>query len=254
MTDDPRLQQMAEKLLKARADAMPIRGETPASGPADNQEAYEVQRLVAAELGPAGAFKTGRRLPGDPVTMAPIPAAMVRASPASFGPRDVNLIGIELEVAFRVHSALPSAEDPEFAERARRAVSALAAIEIIDSRLADHDAAGALWKLADNQINGGLVPGAAVADWSGLDLATPNVRLEVDGEVVAHGPTAVPGGDAYHVFCAFARSVGRHCGGLVPGQYVTTGSLTLMRFIERRGKVTGHVAGLGSVSVDFPLE
>jgi 2-keto-4-pentenoate hydratase len=185
--------------------------------------------------------------------MAPVPAVMVRASPARFGPRELNLIGIELEVAFLVHRALPGAADAEFAERARHCVSPLAAIEIIDSRLADHDAAGALWKLADNQINGGLVPGAPVADWYGLDLATPDVRLEVDGSVVADGPTAVPGGDAFDVFCAIARIVGRHCGGLVPGQYVTTGSLTLMRFIERGGKVTGHVAGLGTVSVDFPL-
>ena len=71
MTDDRRLRQMADKLLKARAESRPVSGETPASGPQTVEEAYEVQRLVAAALGPAGAFKTGGK-PGETPIMAPI--------------------------------------------------------------------------------------------------------------------------------------------------------------------------------------
>lgn len=41
--------------------------------------------------------------------------------------------------------------------------------------------------------------------------------------------------------------VGRHCGGLVAGQFVTTGTLTPMRFTAPGRQVTGHVAGLGTV-------
>jgi 2-keto-4-pentenoate hydratase len=79
------------------------------------------------------------------------------------------------------------------------------------------------------------------------------VRLDIDGITVADGPGHVPGGDAFDVFCAFARMVGGHCGGLVPGRYVTTGTLTSMRFIEPGRQVTGHVAGLGTVSAGFAV-
>jgi 2-keto-4-pentenoate hydratase len=248
---DGKIRRIADKLLEARKRGRGISGETPGTGPASLEEAYAVQRLVADELGAVGAFKTGRKAPGDTPIMAPVPASMVRASPARFRPGELALIGIELEVAFLVREPLPRADDPQFAERARACVSPLAAIEIIDSRLQDFEAAGDLWKLADAQVNGGFVYGEPVDDWGDLDLATLEVRLDIDGITVDDGPANVPGGDAFDVFCAFAQLVGDHCGGLVPGQYVTTGTLTPMRFIEPGRQVTGHVAGLGTVSVGF---
>lgn len=249
MSDD-KLRQIADKLLEARKSGRPISGETPATGPASVEEAYAVQRLVADKLG-VGAFKTGRKSPDETPIMAPVPAAMVRASPGRFRPGELTLIGIELEVAFLVREPLPRADDSQYAERARACVSPLAAIEIIDSRLEDFEAAGALWKLADAQVNGGFVYGEPVRDWETLDLATLDVRLDIDAITVDDGPANVPGGDAFDVFCAFARLVGDHCGGLVPGQYVTTGTLTPMRFIDPGRQVTGHVVGLGTVSVGF---
>jgi 2-keto-4-pentenoate hydratase len=250
MSDD-NLRQIADKLLEARKSGRPLRGETPATGPASIEEAYAVQRLVAESLGAVGAFKTGRKAPDETPIMAPVPAAMVRASPARFGPGELTLIGIELEVAFLVREPLPRADHSQYAERARACVSPLAAIEIIDSRLEDFEAAGSLWKLADAQVNGGFVYGEPVGDWSDIDLTTLEVRLDIDGITVDDGPANVPGGDAFDVFCAFARLVGDHCGGLVPGQYVTTGTLTPMRFIEPGRQVTGHVAGLGTVAAGF---
>jgi 2-keto-4-pentenoate hydratase len=253
MTDSPRIRRLADKLLNARAGGGPIAGETPETGPASADEAYAVQRLVADALGAVGGFKAGRQAPGATPVLAPIAAGMVRASPARFLAGELTLIGIELEVAFLVHRALPPAGDPRFAERARQCVSPLAAIEIIDSRLADHEAAGALWKLADNQVNGGFVHGAPAGDWEKLDLARLQVTLDIGGERGANGLASVPGGDAFDVFCAFARILGSHCGGLVPGQYVTTGALTPVRYIAGGQKVTGHVAGLGSVTAEFEL-
>jgi 2-keto-4-pentenoate hydratase len=254
---DDRIRRIADKLLEARKSGRLMSGETPATGPASIEEAYAVQRLVAERLGAVGAFKTGRKSPDETPIMAPVPAGMVRASPARFGPGELRLIGIELEVAFLVRTPLPRADDPRFAERARACVSPLAAIEIIDSRLEDFESAGDLWKLADAQVNGGFVHDEPVGDWGDLDLATLDVRLDIDGITVADGPANVPGtnapGGAFDVFCAFARLVGDHCGGLAPGHYVTTGTLTPMRFIEPGRQVTGHVAGLGTVAVGFAV-
>jgi len=213
--------------------------------------AYRIQEAVARALGPVGAFKTGRKTANDTPIMAPILADRVRRSPARFSRSELDLVGIELEVAFRIDRALPDPADADFADRARGCVSALAAIEMVDSRLTDHNSAHPLWNLADNQINTGLVYGEPVGDWMGMDLSRVAARLQVAGETIFDGIASVPGGDAFDVFCAFARLVGDHCGGLQPGHLVTTGSVTGLRFIEFGQPVQGEIQGLGVVQVDF---
>lgn len=219
---------------------------------ADFGAAYRIQDAVTRGLGTVGAFKTGRKAAGETPIMAPILANRVRRSPARFSRSELDLIGIELEVAFRVDRALPDPGDGDFADRARGCVSPLVAIEVVDSRLADHESADPLWKLADNQINAGLVYGEPAGDWTGMDLSRVTASLEVAGETIFDGVAAVPGGDAFDVFCAFARIVGDHCGGLQPGHMVTTGSVTGLRFIEFGQPVHGQIEGLGAVRVDFP--
>lgn len=214
--------------------------------------AYRIQEAVTRALGPVGAFKTGRKTADETPIMAPILADRVRRSPARFSRSELDLVGIELEVAFRVDRALPDPADADFADRARGCVSPVVAIEVVDSRLVDHESAHPLWKLADNQINAGLVYGEPVGDWMGMDLSRVAARLEVAGEMIFDGIVAVPGGDAFDVFCAFARLVGDHCGGLQPGHLVTTGSVTGLQFIEFGQPVQGGIQGLGVVRVDFP--
>ena len=218
---------------------------------ADLAAAYRIQSAVTGALGPVGAFKTGRKSVDETPIMAPILANRVRHSPARFLRSELDLVGIELELAFRVDSALPNPAAADFAERMRSCVSPLVAIEVVDTRLADHQSADPLWKLSDNQINGGLVFGDAVDDWRGMDLSRITASLWVDDETIIDGAVSVPGGDAFDVFCAFARLVENHCGGLQPGHLVTTGSVSGMRFVEFGQSVHGRIEGLGAVSVDI---
>jgi 2-keto-4-pentenoate hydratase len=249
--NEDEIARIAEKLIRARASGRPLEHNDLSEGPRNRLDAYRVQAIVSAHLGPVAAFKTGRKSSSEPPIMAPVHVDMVRTSPAVFRHGEFRLIGIELEVAFLVHDVLPQVDAADFADRARHCVSALAAIEIVDSRLADMDAAGPFWKLADNQVNGGLVYGQPVRDWAGIGLRSVAACLEVDGQVVVDGSSDVPGGDAFEIFCAFARTVGSHCGGLVPGQYVTTGSVSGLRFIDGERKVSGRISGLGRVEATF---
>lgn len=253
MTLEPRAECLARRFIDARKTGRKITPEEVRAGPRDLDEAYLVQALTAEALGPTGAFKTGRKSPDAKPIMAPIPAFTVRQSPAVFGRDELWLIGIELEIGFRIDAPLPSPDDPDFEARARGCVSALAALEVVDTRLADHESAGPLLKLADNQINGGLVVGAPRRDWRSLDLARVDARLRFGDEVVLDGSVDVPGGDAFATFCVFARQVGTHCGGLQPGQFVITGSVNGLPFIERGTSVHGEIAGLGEVAADFTL-
>ena len=183
--------------------------------------------------------------------MAPILASTVRPSGAVFSREELSLIGVELEIGFRIDRPLPDPTADGFVDRVRACVSPLPAIEVVDTRLADPEAAGKFWMLADNQNNGGLVFGDPVAAWDHLDLTSGTIELTVGGKREFSGSHKVPGGDAFDVFCAFARIAGDHCGGIQVGQTVITGSLMGCLYIEPGQTVAGSIAGLGGLEVAF---
>ncbi len=211
------------------------------------EDAYAVHTAVMAELGPVGAFKTSKTPEGRQI-MAPIPAADVRDDGATFASDELVLAGIELEIAFRLESDPPPASAPDFEDRLRAAVVAVPAIEVVDTRLAFHKTCHEMMKLADNQFNAGLVIGAPVTDWHGLDLANPDHDFSAGENTISEGRGAVPGGSAFEILAGFVRTVGDHCGGLRAGQYVTTGALSGLHWIDKGQRVSGRVAGLGEVS------
>lgn len=242
---------LADQLISARNGGPRVSSADASDSVAGACDAYAIQRRVVEAVGPVAGFKTGRR-PGQDQIMAPIFQKDVRTSPAIFTRADIDRIGIELEVGFIVDRPLPDPVSADFENQARACVSAVAALEIVDTRLSDIETAPPLLRLADNQLNGGLVVGAARGDWQGMDLATVRARLNLGTQTVLDGSADVPGGDAFATFCALARMIGSHCGGLRPGQVVITGSLNGMPFIERGTSVRGWIEGLGEVAADFP--
>lgn len=238
----------AAALVAARRDKAPAPAAVAArfAEEASAEDVAAVQAIVAEACGPVAAWKTAPQ-PGAPM-MAPIFRNDVRPSPADFGTDEIGACGIELEIAFRVDRPLPAPDAADFADALRASVTPLAVIEVVDGRFESFADGPAAAKLADNQINGGLVLGATGT----LTAASPSVRLAFDGRVVKEGPATPPGGDAWATLEAFARHVGSHCGGLRVGQVVTTGSLTGMLFVEPGTRVEGWVEGLGDVAVSYP--
>lgn len=247
---DDLVEDLALALVASRQGGSAVDGARFEAGLRSEAECYAVQARVAEAMGPVGAFKTARKA-GELRIMAPIFAADVRTSPATFAAGTLRRIGVELEVGFLVTAALPDPQAPDFAERARDCVAAVPVIEIVDSRFDDLDGAGPLLRLADNQLNGALVLGEARADWRDLDLETVTARLELDGETALDGPARVPGGDAWEAFTGLARMVGTRFGGLREGQVVITGSLNGMPFVERGATARGFIEGLGAVEAVF---
>ncbi|HYZ25623.1 MAG TPA: fumarylacetoacetate hydrolase family protein [Geminicoccaceae bacterium] len=215
-------------------------------------EAYEVQALVAGKVGAVAAWKTGAPSPEAEPIMAPIFEGLVHGSPALLEAARFHRLGIEAEIAYRLGCDLPVRERPYTRDEIVAAVAAiLPAIEVVDSRLAGGEDLDPLWKLADNQINGGLVVGRVIDDWRRIDPMTLPVVLTVDGEVAASGEGGNTAGDPLRLLVWMANNVGDHCDGLRAGQIVTTGSLTGLRFVEPGAHVAAEFAGLGRVEVTF---
>lgn len=248
------IETIAGLLLTARRERAPLAAGRLGQWPiATRAEAYAIQERVAAELGPVGAWKVGAPSPEAEPTRAPIPADAIHASPAALPAACFHRIGIEVEIAYRLGRDLPARPDPYSRAEVEAAIEAiLPVIEIVDTRLADHEAMGALWKLADNQINGGLVLGAPRAGWHTADPATQPVRLHVNGALVHEGRGGNSAGDPLRLLVWLANACGTHCGGLRRGQVVTTGTLTGLRFVAPGAEIRAALPGLGEVAVSFP--
>ena len=221
--------------------------------PATAEAAYQIQDRVFAALHPgqrAGAWKVGGPRPDVEPTAAPIPAALLYASPARLTGHDFHMIGIEVEIAFRLGRDLPPRAAPYGEEEIAAAVSeALVAIEVCDTRLANWKAASPLWRLADFQLNAALVVGSGTENWRAIDFTRQRAELWIDGALSLEATGAHPYGNPIRLLpWLAAHNMGR-CGGLHAGNIITTGTWTGMQFVTPGAAVIARFPGIGEASV-----
>ena len=162
------------------------------------------------------------------------------------------MIRIEAEIAFCIGRDIEPRSEPLPRDEIWASVESVhAAIEIVDTRLADWREADRLWVLADNQSNGGFVyapDGIAFRDQS---FAEVPVRLTVDGRSRAEGRGGNPAGDPRWLVEWLVNHCARGRGGLRAGTMVTTGSYTGMIFLEPGASVAASFDGIGTAEVSF---
>jgi len=131
-------------------------------------------------------------------------------------------------------------------ERVEAAVSgAMAAIEIVDSRIAD-------WKIsfadtvADNGSSAFYVLGEEVHALDGLDLWTCGMALEVNDEVVSVGAGAACLGHPLNAATWLAQILADQGSPLRKGDVVLTGALGPMVALSPGDMVRATIGGLGS--------
>lgn len=213
------------------------------------EDVYRVQNEVLAALSPgarAAAWKVSPPRAGADPTAAPIPPARCHHSPARLAAADFHMLGIEVEIAFRMGRDLPLRSAPYAAEEVFAAVdAALIAIEVCDTRLADWEDAPPLWRLADFQSNGALILGSAVPAWRGVDFKAQAAQLWVDGRLVVEASGSHPVGEPWRLLPWTAAHVARRGGGLHQGDVVTTGTWTGMHRARPGDEIEARFPGLG---------
>jgi 2-keto-4-pentenoate hydratase len=124
---------------------------------------------------------------------------------------------------------------------------AVAAIEIVDSRIKD-------WRItfadtvADNGSSAFFVLGSAGKPLEGLDLRTCGMALELNGRVASLGAGVACLGHPLNAAAWLARTLARMGEGLKAGDIVLTGALGPMVGISPGDRVEATIGGLGSVS------
>ncbi|TCI00260.1 2-keto-4-pentenoate hydratase [Roseococcus sp. SYP-B2431] len=249
--DPSRIAEAAGLLAAARQSGGRIAALPASAAPQSVREAHAIQDEVVKRTGAqVGAYKANAPTAASEGVRGLIYAPVIHASPAMFPAAEAPQCGIEGEVAFRFRRDLPPRAAPYSREEVAGALDACAAIEVVSSRYADSDTATVLDKLADNISNGGLVPGALVEDWRGLDLGRIKVRLTVNGETVVEKSGGHPIGDPLGVAVALVEMM-RQAGGVKAGQYVTCGSYTGLRYVRPGDRCRVAFEGLGEAELAF---
>jgi 2-keto-4-pentenoate hydratase len=155
----------------------------------------------------------------------------------------------EAEVAFIM------ARDVLDADATRESIAgaiecAVAAIEIVDSRIAD-------WKItfadtvADNGSSAFYVLGRERKRLDGLDLYTCGMALEFDGKVVSLGAGAACLGHPLNAAAWLARTLAARGETLKAGDVVLTGALGPMAALTPGVNVRAQIGGLGAASFTY---
>lgn len=241
----------AEALLAARRARQWLNALPEGARPQNDADAYAIQDAVARRLGPVGGWKVGAATPTSEPFRAPIQADVIfentRRVPASL----FHVIGVEAELAYRFGRDLPPRGTPYAREEVLSAIDTLhPVIELVDTRFARRDAADPLTHRADHQNNGGLVVGAGVRDWRGIDPLRQPVRLTIDGALRHEGVGGNTAGDNIRLLIWMANDGARGQGGLKAGQIVTTGSCSGLIFVEPGARLRAEFAGVGDVEVE----
>lgn len=136
------------------------------------------------------------------------------------------------------------------ADVAQATAYAVAALEIVDSRILD-------WKIsfadtvADNGSSAFFVLGEEKKLLEGLDLYTCGMALEVNGEIASLGAGAACLGHPLEAAAWLARTLSAEGEPLRAGDIILTGALGPMVALNTSDQVTARIGGLGSVSFSY---
>lgn len=218
--------------------------------PATAENAFAIQREIARLTeDKCVGFKAALH-PQFGVLYAGLLRSRVFANGARIPSAQMNMIGVEAELAFRFHESLPPRPHPYDAEEVAAAVFVLPAIETLDTRYSDFDAVPAIEKAADFMSNGCFVEGIACQDWRSMDLKTIEVILTIDGKETIRKNGGHPSGDPLLPAIALANHL-RLSTGLAAGTIVTTGTYTGTVFVSKTSTIEVRFAGMNLVSCQF---
>lgn len=255
---NPRIAAPAERLLGAYRDRVAVPPLTASDPELTLAEAYEIQQTQVKSWLATGdrlvGFKVGltspqiqRQLGVDSPDFGHLLRSMEHTEAEPLDPSAFISPRVEPEIAVVLGREL-SGPGVTVREVARAVESVHAAIEIIDSRVAD-------WKItlvdtvADNASSGGFVLGAQSRRLDELTLPTLGCTLSRNGEIVHTGAGGAVLGNPLHAVAWLANAFGAYGQSLPAGSVILAGALTAAVPIAAGDQVTATLAGLGSITI-----
>ncbi|MDN8071389.1 2-keto-4-pentenoate hydratase [Burkholderia vietnamiensis] len=254
------LSQVADSLdvaARNRAAVAPVRH---LLGEGDLETAYAVQ-----EINTQRALRSGARLVGRKIGLTSLavqkqlgveqPDFGALFASMAIGDRQPISLGtliqpkIEAEIALVLESDLTH-EKHTFADVINASAYALAAIEVVDSRIQNWDIRF-VDTVADNASSALFVLGSRPVSLSQLDLVGCEMSLELDGAVLSRGNGAACLGNPLNAAVWLADRMVQLGTPLRAGDVLMTGALGPMVAVTQPGTFIAEIEGLGSVHAVF---
>lgn len=255
----------AEFLLAARRSGRVVDALPDSVAPRSVPDAYEAQAALVDLLAASGdgepvGYKVGctnaaaqELLGADGPFFGRLLSGSVLASGERLSVGGAASLAVEPEYGYRVERAMPPAAQRYDASTVVGHLSALIpSIELVGGCYSDITTIGIPSILADNALNAAWISGEPVTDgWSDIDLAEIEVRVLVDGALVASGTAANVLGHPLNVVAWLANELNQRGSQLEAGDYVTTGTCTAVERVEPGAAVRCEFGPLGAVTVEL---
>jgi 2-keto-4-pentenoate hydratase len=238
----------AHALAEARRSRRRLAALPDGTRPQSVADAHAIQDATVAALGESIAGWKVSVADGE-VTRGVLFATRLLASPAQMRGADVPMLGLEAEIAFRFDRELPPRAAPYVRDEIAEAVTALAGIEVVDTRFASFADTRPLERLADFISNGGFVTGTVRPDWRSLDLAALKALLLINGKVVVEQVGGHVTRDPFVPAIALVNALRTE--GIPKGRIITTGTFTGLYTAKPGDRVEARFEGFGNVELQF---
>lgn len=259
MTADA-IEQAADRLRQAALTRVPCPPVRDLIGAADVERAYAVQKRLTELRLAEGRTIVGRKigltsqavqhqLGVDQPDFGVLFDDMARSEDEPVDMRCLLQPRVEAEIAFVLAADIDDAA-ASAASVGGSVATAVAALEIVDSRVADWDIRFGD-TVADNGSAGLFVLGAARAALADFDPVTAEMTMSVDGERVSTGSGAACLGDPLAALAWLARTSARFGQPLRAGDVVLSGALGPMVPVWPGSTVRAQISGLGTVTAVF---
>lgn len=156
---------------------------------------------------------------------------------------------VEAEIALILDKPLDR-ERHTVEDIAKATAYAVAAIEIVDSRIVKWDIRLAD-TIADNASSGGYVLGAEKRKLAAVDLVGCKMRMERRGETISQGTGAACLGNPLNAALWLADTMAQRGRPLGAGDIILTGALGPMVTVAPGDEVISNIEGLGRVTARF---
>ncbi len=244
-----RANQAARLLLDARRTGRSIEGLPEECTPRDIGESYAIQHAVIAELGARIAGYKLSIFPDGSNAVAPILADLIIGDGATKALAPATKIGIELEFGFRF--GVPVAAEATSEEILSSVESMVVMIELCDTRYGTIDGKSKEVLVADMISNLGVVAGTAHRFERTREFKTATCRQSFDGKVQTERTGSHPNGDPLMPLSLVPKALAAAGYTLGGGQFIITGSLTGITWVNAPLTVSGEIDGFGSASVNL---
>jgi 2-keto-4-pentenoate hydratase len=254
------IQAAADRLLTAAATGRPCAPVRDLIGTTDQDSAYRVQAAVNGDRVAAGHRVVGHKIG---LTSRVVQTQLGVGSPdfgtlfgdMAYADREPMPLHrflqprVEAEIAFVLGRDI-DVPTPTVADVVRATDHVLAAIEVVDSRIAGWDIT-ITDTIADNASSGAFVLDTAPKRLTDLDLPGTGMVLEHRGEPVSVGAGVACLGSPVAAVVWLARAFGRVGTPLRAGDVVLSGALGPVVPVTAPGAFRARISGLGEVTAVF---